>query len=555
MISLFAKFSDKSSRVILVIAAIIACNLIVVGRLFEIAMGNSPDIRYLPTASEQLYKRANIVDRNGKVVAMNIKTASLYANPQEVIDDKALAKALHKLFPEQSYKSILKKLGADNQFQWIARHITPKKQELINELGAIGLVMIDDIKRIYPNKNNLSHILGNVDLDNNGISGIEKEFDNFLKYADTQTENLQLTIDIRIQEIVRNVLISHIERQDALGGSVIIMDPNSGEVIAMVSAPDYDPNHIAVASDDQKFNRNTVGLYEPGSTMKAFTVAAAIDSGRVNTSGVFNVSEPLRYGRFKIRDLYPKGDELSVPEILMYSSNIGVVKVNDKIGTGIQKYYLEKFGFFRKMNVEIAEKAYPIYPKKDSKWGAVRSATISYGHGIAISPLHLISAYTSLVNGGYYAQPKLVKKTHNVAPQRVLNKETSNIMRRLLRKVVLSGSVSRAEVRGYLVGGKTGSAEKNENGKYLKNSNVSSFCGAFPMNNPKYLVYVMLDGAKKNDYNKGFTTGGRIAAPLAKEVIESIVGTLGLPPQENLWELEEELKPDFTPQYKKVAYN
>lgn len=531
-------FSDKGVRIILMVAVLVLCNLILIARVFEIALGHSPDIYYLPTASEKLYKRANIVDRNGKIIAMNLKTASLYANPTQVSKPEELANKLHEIFPEYSYNALLKKLTATNQFQWIARHITPKKQNLINQLGVIGLVMINDIKRIYPNMNNLSHIVGNVDLDNKGISGLEKEFDEFLRYADVESEQLQLTIDTRVQEIVRNILISHVEKQDALGGSVIVMDPNSGEVIAMVSAPDYNPNKIATAEEESLFNRNTTGLYEPGSTMKALSVAMALDSGRINTSGVFNVSEPLKFGRYKIKDFSRKSEELTVPEILMYSSNIGMVKINDKMGHKIQQYYLKKLGFFDKVEMEIIEKARPIYQKK---WGAVQAATVSFGHGIAVSPLHVATAYTALVNGGYKMQPKFVKRAARTQEaQQVLRSETSHTMRKLLRKVVSSGGGRKAEVKGYLIGGKTGSAEKNENGKYLKHANVSSFCGAFPMNNPKYLVYVMLDEAKKNKYNRGYTTGGQVAAPLAHDIIENIVGTLGLPPVNDIWELEEE---------------
>ncbi len=338
--------------------------------------------------------RGEIVDRNGNLMASSLKMASVYADTTMIDDPKQLAKKLAAVLPEQTYAELLEKLSSGKEFIWIQRDVTPKQEYAINAIGNPALSFQDEGRRIYPDANMTAHILGYTDVDGNGIAGIEKYFNKQLVAGDTP---VQLTIDLRIQHIMHRELAAAVQKFHAKDGIGMVMDVDTGEIIAMVSLPDFDPNHVSDAGDAEKFNRATLGVFEMGSTFKLFSTAAALDSGKVHFSSIFDASEPIKVGRFKISDYHAKKRALTVPEIFMYSSNIGTAKMADSLGGDSLKNFYKSLGFMAQAPVELPERGAPIYP---TPWSEVSTLTASFGHGIAVSPLHLIRAASGLVNGG-----------------------------------------------------------------------------------------------------------------------------------------------------------
>ena len=407
----------------------------------------------------------------------------------------------------------------------------------------------EDEKRIYPHENLFAHVLGYVNIDGKGSAGIERLYDD--KLTSDYTKNLQLSLDVRVQNILHSELKKAVSMHYAAGGAGLVVDANNGEILAMVSLPDFNPHHLKGVKSNQLFNKIALGAYEMGSTLKPFTVAIGLDTQTIKINDAFDVSRPLKVGRFFINDYKGKGGYLTVPEILMYSSNLGVSQIARTFGVKTQKEYLEKFGFLSPVNIGIPETAKPIFPKH-SKWSDASLVTISYGHGLAITGVHLAQAMSSLVNGGMYYQPTFIKYdgVDDLFCKRVIKERTSLMMRKLLRLNVASGSAKKAEVNGFLVGGKTGTAEKNKNGRYNKKLNLSLFVGAFPMNDPQYVVLVMLDEAKKNEVNRGYITGGMVAAPIAGNIITRISQVLGLAQQNHDdKDILQAMYLDYTPMY------
>ena len=467
--------------------------------------------------------RGEIVDRNGNLMASSLKMASVYANTTMIDDPKQLAKKLSTILPE-SYADLLGKLSSGKEFIWIERDITPKQQYAINALGNPALGFQDEGRRLYPNTNMTAHILGYTDVDGNGIAGIEKYFNKQLRESD---KPVQLSIDLRVQHIMHRELSAAVQKFHAKDGVGMVMDVNTGEIIAMVSLPDFDPNHVGDASDWSKFNRATLGVFEMGSTFKLFSMAAALNSGKVHFSSIFDASEPIKIGRFKISDYHSKKRPLTVPEIFIYSSNIGTAKMADSLGPNALKNFYKSMGFMEAAPVELPERGAPLYP---SPWSEVSTLTASFGHGIAVSPLHLIRAASALVNGGIMPRSTLIKSdnpslTPQSAPpegQHVITAETSNKIRQLLELVVADGTGTKAYVEGYDVGGKTGTAEKNIHGHYEHNASLSSFIGVFPIQAPRYAVLAILDEPQGTPDTHGYSTGGWTAAPVVANVIEQM---------------------------------
>jgi len=488
-----------------------------------------------PTAVAGL--RGEIVDRNGNLLASSLKMASVYANATMIDDPKPLAKKLSAILP-QSYAELLKKLSSGKDFIWIERNITPKQEYAINAIGNPALSFQDEERRIYPEANMTAHILGYTDVDGNGIAGIEKYFNKQLKEGD---KPVQLTIDMRLQHIMHRELETAVEKFHAKDGVGMVMDVNTGEIIAMVSLPDFDPNHVGDATDWSKFNRATLGVFEMGSTFKLFSMAAALDSGKVHFSSMFDASQPIKIGRFKISDYHAKKRELTVPEIFIYSSNIGTAKMADSLGPHALKDFYKKMGFMNLAPIEIPERGMPIYP---TPWSEVSTLTASFGHGIAVSPLHLMRAASSLVNGGIMPRSTIVMdSTHDnlaLKPQgeRVISEETSKKVRDLLELVVADGTGTKAYVEGYDVGGKTGTAEKNIHGHYEHNASLSSFIGVFPVQAPRYAVVAILDEPQGTPDTHGFSTGGWTAAPVVARVIEQMGPLYQIPPDQTRGRLD-----------------
>jgi len=471
--------------------------------------------------------RGEIVDRNGNLLTASLKMASVYANTTMIDDPQQLAKKLGAILPEQSYADLLEKLSSGKEFIWIQRDVTPKQEYAINAIGNPALGFQDEGRRIYPEANMTAHILGYTDVDGNGIAGIEKYFN---KQLTTTDKPVQLTIDLRIQNIMHRELAAAVEKFHAKDGVGMVMDVNTGEIIAMVSLPDFDPNHVGDASDWEKFNRATLGVFEMGSTFKLFSMAAALDSGKVHFSSVFDASEPIKIGRFKISDYHAKKRALTVPEIFIYSSNIGTAKMADSLGPTALKDFYKSMGFMDTAPVELPERGAPIYP---SPWSEVSTLTASFGHGIAVSPLHLIRAASALVNGGIMPRSTLVKQDNQPSisqGQRVVSAETSQKIRQLLELVVADGTGTKAYVEGYNVGGKTGTAEKNIHGHYEHNASLSSFIGVFPIQAPRYAVLAIIDEPQGTPDTHGFSTGGWTAAPVVANVIEQMGPLYQIPP-------------------------
>ncbi len=539
-------------RLNIILLILICFFLTITFRLLDLTFTNLeevPNIVLGDSSNNFQLSRGNILDRNNNLIATNIPTASLYAHPKQVINYKKVAKEIAKALKEVDEFQLFEKLNSNKQFIWIKRHLTPDEQQKIYNLGLPGLYFMKDEKRFYPHNNLFSHILGYVDIDGNGIAGIEKSYDNQLKKQD-----IELSIDIRVQHILHDELTKAIAVHNATGAMGIVIAANTGEVVGMTSLPDYNPNTVNKFQDKESmFNQVTLGVREMGSVLKTLTIAVGIDSGKIKVNDIFDVSRPIKIGRFTIHDYKGKGGNLSIPEILMYSSNLGVAQVAQRLGIFHQKEYLRKVGFLAPIKFDLPEIGKPIYPS-DKRWSEANLITISYGHGIAVTALHIAQVMSMIVNGGILYQPTLLKINEKIIGRRVLQEKTSLIMRKLLRLVVEKGSGKFANIDKYMVGGKTGTAEILVNGKYNKNLNMCLFVGAFPINKPEYIVFIALDEPKPNKVNKGNTTGGFVAAPIAGQIIEKIGEALDLKYQDiHDIELEKQMFVDYKPQYKLIA--
>ena len=467
--------------------------------------------------------RGQIIDRNGLLLATSIGTASVYADPKFILNPADTAKKLVKVLPGLSQDEVLRKLQQPSRFVWIKRHITPRQQQAVNRLGLPGIEFQSDERRVYPSGKLTTHIVGFSDVDNRGLAGIEQSFNEQLRSGQT----VQLSVDLRIQHILRRELAAAVQQFSAIGGGGIIMDVRTGEVIAMVSLPDFEPHEAGTADPDTRFNRITLGVYEVGSTFKILNTAMALESGKVRLRDGFDASRPIRYGRFTINDYHGKNRWLTVPEIFIYSSNIGSAHMATAVGTPYQRAFLSKLGFTRASPIELPEAGKPIVP---SPWREINTMTIAFGHGLSISPMHLASSVAAVVNGGILFPPTLIRRGEENPPAgtRVLAPQHSDAMRKLLRLVVEQGTGTKADAPGYVVGGKTGTAEKSKGRGYSQKALLSSFIAAFPMTSPRYAVYVMLDEPRATKETHGYATGGWVAAPVVSRVVAQIAPLLGV---------------------------
>ncbi len=492
-----------------------------------------------------MLERADILDRNGDVLATNLITFSLYARPNQLIDSEKAAEKLSKLFPDLNKQVLQKKLSSRKPFVWLKRNLTPRQQERINALGLVGVHFQKEQKRIYPHEKLMAHVVGYTDVDGKGLSGIERKFQGTLQ---EKKEPLRLSLDLRVQHIVRDALVRGMQEFRAKKASGMVMDVNTGEMIAMVSLPDFDPHKPS--SGEAIFNTNTLGVYEMGSIFKIFTFAMALDSKKVTLDQGFDASQPLTFGKFKIKDYRPKNRWLSVPEVFMYSSNIGTVKMAMKVGTEGQKNFFEKIGFLQPLKTEIGENGVPMAPRE---WHDINTATISYGYGMAVSPLQVINGVAAMVNGGILRSPTLLLDNNNDREgKRVISAATSEKLRRLLHLTVLHGSGTKGNAPGYLVGGKTGSANKKDdhsNNYVAKDKHRAIFVAAFPMHDPKYITFVMLDEPHGTSQTQGFSTGGWTSGPITKEIIEKAAPLLGvLPVDESSPKIQAAMRLNISPE-------
>lgn len=522
-------------RLVLISAVFVFAYLIVAARLVDVSVIQAALQRGEETFSfEQnaetgiVKRRADIVDRNGVLLARSLTTASLYADPALVSDAPKLARELSRTFSDLSYGDLLKKLQGNGRFVWIKRNLTPDEQQKILYLGDPALAFKNEDRRLYPQGELGAHMVGYSGVDGQGLGGVEGAFDKLLAKGDTP---LMLTLDVRLQHAMRREIAATVKKFNAIGGAGIIMDVKTGEVLASVSYPDFDPHQSINPSDKRLFNRTTLGVYELGSTFKIFSTAAALEKQGIPLSRQFDATTPLQVGRFKVNDYHAKNRYLSVPEIFLHSSNIGSGLMAQMVGTTAFKQFYNDLGFFNPSPIEVSEVGKPLIP---SPWGDVHTITASYGHGLAVSPMQLVSATASIVNGGVVVQPTVIrdqspddKKKKLV---RVVSPETAHRMRQLMRLVVTDGTGGRAKVAGYDVGGKTGSAEKPADGGYNRKRIISSFVGAFPMQSPQYVVYIMIDEPQGTKDTHGYATGGWVAAPAVGNVIRSMVSVMGMKP-------------------------
>lgn len=474
-------------------------------------------------------RRADIVDRNGILLATTLEMVSLYADPKMIHDKAAAADALVNIFPALSRDDLLKKMNSKRRFVWLNRNIMPHEQREILKIGEPGLLFEEGARRLYPHGNLAVHIVGYADTDDQGLAGLEREHSDALNKG----EVIRTTLDVRLQHALRRSVSTAITDFTAKAGTGVVMDVKTGEILAAVSLPDFDPHDAGNAPDSAKFNRLSLGVYELGSMFKIFSTAALLDNHELPMGYRFDAREPIKVGRFTINDYHAEDRELTIPEVFMYSSNIGTAKMGEMIGTeGLKSFYAD-LGLLEPLDIDYPEVGKPIYP---TPWREVNTLTASYGHGIATSPLQLAVATSAIVNDGLYVRPKLVMndEPQDDAELRLISSKTAHKMQALMRLVVSDGTARKAEVPGYLVGGKTGTAEKAGAGGYHKKKLISSFVGAFPMDDPRYVVMVMVDEPKGNKQSYGYATAGWVAAPAAARVVSSIASILNIDPVENV---------------------
>ncbi len=535
------KTADRTrNRVMIAMACFTAIYGVIGGRLVYFGMQNV-DGGYTGSIAQTVAARPDLTDRNGEILATDIKTASLYAEPKRIIDADETLEMLTSVIPDLDQEQTYRKLKSGLGFIWLKRQMTPKQQSLVMKLGLPGIGFRSEKQRFYPGGSTASHIVGLVDVDNKGIAGMERFVDTHgladLREAgftaEKDLEPVKLSIDLRVQHVIRDELGKAMERYSAIASGAVVLDVHTGEVLGMASLPDYDPNNPVNALENDRLNRMSAGTFEMGSTFKTFTTAMALDSGKVNLNSKFDASRPIRIGGFTINDFHGKRRVLTVPEIFIFSSNIGTAKEADIVGTENHRAFLHKIGLLDKMVTEIPEVAKPSEPKE---WKKLNSITISFGHGVSTTPLQTAMSAAALMNGGKLIQPTFLPRTREEADAvavPVVKEQTSEAMRYLFRMNVEKGSGRQAAVPGYDVGGKTGTAEKVVRGRYSSDKRFNAFLSAFPIRDPKYVVLVILDEPKA-EKGKGGATAGANAAPTVSAIIRRSAVFLGV-------------KPDFSP--------
>lgn len=472
--------------------------------------------------------RRDITDRNDQLLATNLKTVTLYADARDIRDADEAARQLMSVFPEFDHHALSQKLSTGRAWVVLRHDLTPRQHADVHALGIPGFHFEARPRRVYPKGSLVSHIVGFVGSEGNGLIGLEKTLNEELVSQDERTP-VELSIDLRVQYIMRDELAASMQEFKAKAATGLVMDVNTGEILAMVSLPDFDPNDIDNTNPNQLFNRATLGVYEMGSTFKAFNTAMALDTGQINIEDRFDATGPYKVANRTIHDLHPENRWLTVSEVFMVSSNIGSARIAHQVGAQVQSEFLQRLGLFDRAVVEIPEIGRPLLP---IKWGPTETATVSYGHGISVSPLSIAAAMASLINGGFKIEPTVLRQRNFDADARprVVRTETSTQMRRLMRQVVTQGTGSKADVPGYSVGGKTGTADKPSAGGYNRRTLITSFVGIFPSNNPQYLVLAVLDEPQGTKDTWGYRAAGWNAAPTVGAVVRRAAPIMGVRP-------------------------
>ncbi len=533
---------------LLVLGMFFFCAFAAVGvRMGHIATAEPVEPTTAASGAHIAAQRSDIVDRKGRVLATNFETHSLYAQPPQLVDPAAAVAGLAAIFPDLDAERLLEDFTGKRKFVWIKKKISPEQKQAVHELGEPGLLFGPREMRLYPNGHLAAHVLGGAGFGKEGVSaaevigvaGVEKQFDDYLRDPVNSNRPLQLSIDLTVQAAAERVLYGGMKLMNAKGATSILMDVQTGEVISVVSLPDFDPNDrprppvSGDPSDSPLFNRAVQGVYELGSTFKIFTAAQAMELGLVGEHTMVNTRRPLRQSGFEIGEFRNKsyGPELSVSKVIEKSSNVGTARMAQMIGIQRQQQFMRALGLMEPTPFEIVEArgGQPLIPRN---WGQLEMMTISYGHGMSATPMHLAAGYAVIANGGRYVRPTLLKQPGPQNGPRVLAPETAAAARRMLRRVVTGGTASFGEVPGYDVAGKTGTADKPKpRGGYYKDKVIATFASMFPAENPKYVLVVTLDEPSENSGPRPRRTAGWTAVPVAAEMIGRVAPLLGLRPR------------------------
>ena len=531
------------ARVGLAIVAFAVVYGIIAARLVMFAVVSDSRVAHRVVSGDAIATaRPDILDKNGEVLATDVRVPSLYAEPRRLIDVDEAVEMLTADLPDLDATELRERLASRRGFVWLKRDINPEQQREIYRQGLPGIGFLNENKRAYPNGAEVSHLIGRVDIDNQGTAGIERWLDNqglaALHLAGLATDRLQtpveLAVDLRVQHAMRDELAKAREKFKAIAAAGLVLNVRTGEIVSMVSEPDYDPNVPHNPRDPSLINRLTTGVYEMGSTFKAFTVAMGLDSGKVTLKSSFDAHNPLHYGKFDIHDFEPMQRSLTVPEIFTYSSNIGAARIAMAMGIDAHKTFLKKMGQLDRLRTELPESAEPIVPKR---WGELNTITIAFGHGLSVAPLQAVMGTAALVNGGILIPPTFLKRSEAEAAalgKRVIKPETSEMMRYLMRLNVEKGTAEKAEVKGYYIGGKTGTADKVINGHYSKTKVLTDFMAVLPADKPRYVLLIMIDDPQILPETHGFNTSGWNAVPVGGAVVARIAPLLGIEPRIDL---------------------
>ena len=530
------------NRIAIMIGAFTVVYCIIGGRLMQYGMTAPQTVASIMRADNTVASRPDILDRNGEILATDVRTVSLFAEPHKIVDPDEAVELLSTVLPDIDTKDIYRKLTHKSHFQWLRRQLTPKQQSEILALGIPGIGFRPAKRRFYPSGPVAAHLVGYVNIDNRGVAGMERYLDMQgladlaelgMTTANAKLEPVKLSIDLRVQNIVHDVLATGMSKYKSIGAGAVVLDANTGEVLGLGSMPDFDPNNPGETIDRKTksdMNRVSGGLFEMGSTFKAFTLAMALDSGKVSMHDTFDARRPLYIGGFTIHDFHATRRVLSVTDVFVHSSNIGSAKMADVVGIEGHKEFLTRLGLLTRLDTELPEVATPSQPKV---WKKITSMTVAFGHGVSTTPLQTAMAAAALMNGGKLIQPTFLPRTVEEADENavmVLKPQTVTNMRQLFRANVADGSGRRADTPGFFVGGKTGTAEKVVNGRYSNSVRFNAFVAAFPINDPKYIVLTIIDEPTGAEERCGVTAGCN-AGVMAGEIIRRSAALLGIKPR------------------------
>ena len=532
---------------LLMLGVFFFCAFSVVGlRMGALSASEPSEPRASAAGASIVAQRADIVDRQGRILATNLETYSLYAQPPQMINPEHAATELARVFPELKTEDLLEDFTGKRKFLWIRKKLSPEQKQAVHDIGDPGLMFGPREMRLYPNGRLAAHVLGGASFGREGVhaaevigvAGVERQFDDRVRDPAQDGKPLELSLDLSVQAAAEQVLYGGMKLMNAKGAAAVLMDVHTGEIISLVSLPDFDPNDRprpateGDASDSPLFNRAVQGVYELGSTFKIFAVAQAMELGLVNPDTLINTKGPLQWGRHRIRDFHNYGSELSITKVIVKSSNIGTARVAQMIGVARQKEFLRSLGLFEPTHVEMSE-ARAGKPLLPPNWSELSTMTISYGHGLSATPMHLAAGYAAIANGGTKVEPTLLKQSGPQYGPRVMSENTAAAARTMLRKVVTEGTASFGEVAGYAVGGKTGTADKpKENGGgYYKDKVIATFASMFLAHDPKYVLIVTLDEPVETSGAQPRRTAGWTAVPVAAEMIRRVAPLLGMHPE------------------------